>query len=58
MTQRLMNWLGPAILLVLATVGTVAAQIPRDGLILDLDADQAVVVEDDNRVVTKAGTTS
>lgn len=51
MKHNLMNWLCPTILLLLPTVGTAATQFPRDGLILDLDADKAVVVEDGNRVV-------
>lgn len=46
-----MHWLCLTTLLLLPTGGAAAAETPRAGLILDLDADQAVVVEDGNRVV-------
>jgi len=39
------------LLLLLLTVGTAEAGIPRDGLILDLNADKGVIVEDDDRIV-------
>jgi hypothetical protein len=51
MIQRLMKWLRPTAPLFATMVGVAVAQIPRDGLILDLDADRGVVVEEGNRVV-------